>query len=245
MAKKTASTACVECDCGRFRRNRWAIWEARRLSADLNRFDNEMQTGRPFTVFAPDPHVASKVPCKDCGHLPGSHLRNPAEPLAEYLRKRAAAEAEQRRRNMEAQARREEEWARLPRWRKALQSWSWSWTNPLIKLGPIVFFNWTLIVSAPVAVLVYKWLASWHEAGGPPTWFKAIPAGTILAASSPLVASVIRFIFDKGPNHLWLHSARRGSVLGRDHPTLVVRGEYQGSHILSSVRCDRSVPGCG
>ena len=83
----------------------------------------------------------------------------------------------------------------MPRWRKAVRSWSW--TNPLIKLGPIVIFNWTLIICAPIAVLVYKWLVSWHEAGGPPTWFKAIPAGIILAFASPLVRNAIQFIFDK------------------------------------------------
>jgi len=195
MAKKAASTACIECECQKYRKNRGTIRALNRISSDLNAWQLERFSGQRLTGALPDPVNEAHIACKDCKHFGSSHIRNPAEALADYRRRIAIAEAEERRRNMEERARREAEWARLPRWRKALRSWSWR--NPLIKLGPIVFFNWSLVVSAPVAVLVYKWLVSWHEAGGPPTWFKAIPAGCILASSSPLVLSVIRFIVDK------------------------------------------------
>lgn len=195
MARKSASTACGECDCQRFRSDRGTIRQLRRLSSDLNASKLEMVVGQKVGWSPPDPNIEYEVPCKACGHSRHSHVRNPSEALPAYKQRIAAIEAERRREAMEARATEEARWARRPRWQKALLSWSWQ--DPLIKIGPVVLFNWALLVCAPVAVLVYKWLADWHEKGGPPTWLKIIPAATIVALASPFVTDVIRFIRDK------------------------------------------------
>ncbi len=223
MAKKPASRACSECECQKFRKDRGWVRELNRFTSTLNASRQEWESGQKAAVALPDPTHDSQIPCKTCKHPGASHTRDPSETLADYARQIAIVESERRRQYMEERARQEEQWARRPRWQKALLSWSWR--DPLLKIGPIVFFNWALIVCAPVAVFAYHW-ASEHKG-----WSR-VAAGRASRDHRRVRVAAYRerdsVCLCQSCRHSRWRCPRRDRVSGWGHPTLV--GVRQGDH---------------